>query len=131
MAIVVDEYGGVAGLVTVEDLVEEIVGEIRDEHERADAHEALPDGRWRLPGRTHLEDFRDIVGVEIELDSLPYETLSGLICGHLGYVPKVGERVRQFGLDLLVEEADERRVTQVGVSRGVETGVFAVPTPEP
>ena len=127
MAIIVDEYGGVAGLVTVEDLVEEIVGEIRDEHEDDHAHETLSDGRWRLSGRTHLEDFREIVDVEIEVDTLPYETLSGLICGHLGYVPKVGERVRQYGLELLVEEADERRVTQVGVSRRVETGVYAVP----
>ena len=117
MAIVVDEYGGVAGLVTVEDLVEEIVGDIRDEHEELDDHETLDDGRWRLSGRTHLEDFEEVVSLDLGVDDLPYETLSGLICGQLGYVPKVGETLSHLGLEFLVEEADERRVTQVAVSR--------------
>lgn len=125
MAIVVDEYGGVAGLITIEDLVEEIVGEIRDEHEETEIHETLDDGRWRLNGRTHLEDFKDVVGLDIELDELPYETLSGLICGHLGYVPKKGELVLSHGLEMQIEEADERRVIQVEVSRRHKTGAFA------
>ncbi|MEM8933388.1 MAG: hemolysin family protein, partial [Acidobacteriota bacterium] len=84
MAIVVDEYGGVAGLVTVEDLVEEIVGEIRDEHEPRPDTQVLDIGRWRLSGRMHLEDFEDLVEVDLSADELPYETLSGLICGELG-----------------------------------------------
>ncbi len=124
MAIVVDEYGGVAGLVTVEDLVEEIVGDIRDEHEDHEGHETLADGRWRLSGRAYLEDFKELVGLEIDIDDLPYETLSGLICGQLGYVPKVGERLSYLGLELLVEEADDRRVTQVAVARGPITKSF-------
>ena len=118
MAIVVDEYGGVAGLVTIEDLVEEIVGDIRDEHEDHEGHETLDDGRWRLSGRAYLEDFKEIVGLEFDVYDLPYETLSGLICGQLGYVPKVGERLSYLGLEFLVEEADDRRVTQIAVSRG-------------
>ena len=125
MAIVVDEYGGVAGLVTVEDLVEEIVGEIRDEHEDHEGHETLADGRWRLSGRSYLEDFKEIVGLELDVDDLPYETLSGLICGQLGYVPNVGERLSYLGLEFLVEEADDRRVTQVAVARGPITKSFA------
>ena len=115
MAIVVDEYGGTAGLVTVEDLVEEIVGEIHDEHEDELAAEDLEDGGWRLPGRTHLEDFEELVGLDFDADELPYETLSGLICGELGHVPKVGELLDWQGLAMMVEEADERRVMRVSV----------------
>ncbi|MEM6793916.1 MAG: hemolysin family protein [Acidobacteriota bacterium] len=115
MAIVVDEYGGIAGLVTVEDLVEEIVGEIRDEHEDQTEPEALGDGAWRLAGRANLEDFEALTGVDMAADDLPYETLSGLICGELGYVPKSGEALEWEGLELRVDEADERRVVRVTV----------------
>ncbi len=116
MAIVVDEYGGVAGLVTVEDLVEEIVGDIRDEHENHEIErERIDERRWRLPGRTHLEDLEDLF--DVDSDELPYETLSGLICGELGYVPKPGDVIEAHGLVLTVEDADERRVTSVEVQR--------------
>ncbi len=120
MAIVVDEYGGVAGLVTVEDLVEEIVGEINDEHESTGIHHVrLDEERWQLPGRTHLEDLVDTLDLDMDLDSLPYETLSGWICGELGHVPKENEKVQLGDLVLLIEEADERRVTSV-VARRVQ-----------
>lgn len=122
MAIVVDEYGGVAGLVTVEDLVEEIVGDIRDEHEPRPESQLLGDGRWRLSGRMHLEDFEDLVEVDLDTDDLPYETLSGLICGELGRVPKPEETVVLYDLAFQVEEADERRVTLVMVTRLPEGG---------
>ncbi len=116
MAIVVDEYGGVAGLVTVEDLVEEIVGEIADEHERPRRHRVrLDDHRWRVVGRIPLEELGELF--DLDLDDLPYETVSGLICGELGYVPKAGEVVETHGLSLAIEEADERRVIQVGAGR--------------
>ena len=117
MAIVVDEYGGVAGLVTVEDLVEEIVGEIRDEHEARDIQEELDDGRWRLAGRIYLEELRKLIGLDLDFDDLPYETVSGLICGEAGTVPAAGETVVYHGLSFTIEEADERRVTQVVVGR--------------
>ncbi|MEM1180522.1 MAG: hemolysin family protein [Acidobacteriota bacterium] len=115
MAIVVDEYGGVAGLVTIEDLVEEIVGEIHDEHEDEMAAESLTGGGWLLAGRTHLEDFEELAGIDLDADDLPYETLSGLICGELGHVPKVGECLEWRDLKMWVEEADERRVMRVSV----------------
>ena len=118
MAIVVDEYGGVAGLVTVEDLVEEIVGEIADEHERPRRHRMrLDEHRWRVRGRIPLEDLGEIF--DLDFDDLPYETVSGLICGELGYVPKAGEVVDTHGLTFAVEEADERRVMTVAVGREV------------
>ena len=122
MAIVVDEYGGVAGLVTVEDLVEEIVGDIRDEHEARDVQEELADGSWRLAGRIYLEDLRKLMGLDYDFDDLPYETVSGLICGEAGTVPAAGEMVVQNGLSFTVEEADERRITQVLVARVPESG---------
>ncbi|MCP3961722.1 MAG: HlyC/CorC family transporter [bacterium] len=118
MAIVVDEYGGVAGLVTVEDLVEEIVGEIADEHERPRRHRVkLDDHRWRVRGRIPLEDLGELF--DLDFDDLPYETVSGLICGELGYVPKAGEVVDTHGLTFAIEEADERRVMTVAVGREV------------
>ena len=118
MAIVVDEYGGVAGLVTVEDLVEEIVGEIADEHERPRRHQVrLDEDRWRVRGRIPLEDLAELF--DLDFDDLPYETVSGLICGELGYVPKAGEVVESQGLSFAIEEADERRVITIAVGREV------------
>ncbi len=119
MAIVVDEYGGVAGLVTVEDLVEEIVGEISDEHEKTiEERIRLDEERWRLPGRAEVEELEEIFGVDP--DELPYETVSGLVCGELGYVPKPGEVFAWQGLEMTIEDADERRIISVAVRRHKE-----------
>ena len=120
MAIVVDEYGGVAGLVTVEDLLEEIVGEIADEHEQPRRQRVrLDDGRWRVRGRIPLEELGELF--DLDLDDLPYETASGLICGELGYVPKVGREIETHGLSLAIEDADERRVKRIAVRRAPAT----------
>lgn len=116
MAIVVDEYGGVAGLVTVEDLLEEIVGDISDEHDVQEPDwEALEEGGFRIEGRTYLEEIEE--RFHTDFDDVSYETVSGLICGELGYVPKVGEVFETKGLFFTVEEADERRVLRVAVRR--------------
>ncbi len=121
MAIVVDEYGGVAGLVTMEDLVEEIVGEIADEHERPRRHRVrLDEDRWRVRGRISIEDLSELFELEVDPGELPYETVSGLICGELGYVPKAGEVAQAHGLAFVIEEADERRVITVAVGLAVE-----------
>ncbi len=117
VAVVVDDYGGVAGLVTIEDLVEEIVGDIRDEHEpKPDVRELLEDGRWRLTGRTYLADLDELLGLHFDASDLPYETISGLICGELGYVPKAGEQYVGQGLTFTVESADDRKITLVSVA---------------
>lgn len=114
MAIVVDEYGGVAGLVTVEDLVEEIVGEISDEHETPEPDRILlEDGGWMLDGRLQIDELTELFAVDFE--DLPYETLSGLICGELGHVPRQGEVFVTHGLEMTIDQADERRVTSVAV----------------
>jgi CBS domain containing-hemolysin-like protein len=116
VALVVDEYGGIEGLVSIEDLLEEVFGELADEHDREAPEELqLSDGSWRIDGRTHLEDLEELLDVEILEDD--YETVGGLIFGLLGHVPRVGDVVEVDGLRLLVEGADHRRARRVRVSR--------------
>jgi CBS domain containing-hemolysin-like protein len=117
MAIVLDEYGGTAGLVTVEDLLEEIVGEIFDEDEVVLAPEpqALPDGSWRLSGRNHVEVLDELLGVDV--DEQPYETVGGLVLSVLGSVPEEGEVVDAHGLRFHVERVTGRRIQTVRVER--------------
>jgi len=116
IAIVVDEYGGTAGIVTIEDLLEEIVGEIEDEHDdAAPIQEALPNGSWRIDGRESLELLDELFDVDIEEE--PYETVGGLIFGRLGSVPRPGEAVESHGLKLVVERIDGRRIRSVLVEK--------------
>jgi magnesium and cobalt transporter len=116
VAIVVDEYGGTAGLVTVEDLLEEIVGEIMDEHEALAAElEPLDNGAYRLDGRAHIELLDELFGVEIE--DPEFETVAGLIFSALGSVPRVGESVESHGLRFTVEAVADRRIQTVRVER--------------
>jgi putative hemolysin len=117
LAVVVDEYGGTAGLVTIEDLVEEIVGEISDEREDGQpaAREEVGDGVWRLEGRAHLEVLDELFGVEIE--DAEYETVAGLIFSALGHVPHPGETVEREGLRFTVEEVANRRIKTLRAQR--------------
>src|SRR5919197_5046648 len=90
MASVVDEYGGTAGLVTVEDLLEEIVGEIRDEYDvESDTVVEEGDGSFVFSGKVSVDEVRDRLGVEIEREG--FETLGGYLLSHLGRMPYVGE----------------------------------------
>jgi magnesium and cobalt transporter len=114
LAVVVDEHGGTEGVVTIEDLLEEIFGEIVDEHDEEEPLEvALADGSWRIDGRTHLEDFASMVG--ISLPEVFHETVGGLVFGVLGRVPAVGDFVDSFGFRFEVEEADLRSARRVRV----------------
>jgi CBS domain containing-hemolysin-like protein len=116
VAIVVDEYGGTAGLVTVEDLLEEIVGEIMDEHEALVAElEPLENGAYRLDGRAHIELLDELF--EVEVEDPEYETVAGLIFSALGHVPQPGETVDRFGLRFTVEAVADRRIQTVKVER--------------
>jgi CBS domain containing-hemolysin-like protein len=115
MALVVDEYGGTAGLVTIEDLLEEIVGEIVDEHDEEEPEaERLPDGGYRLEGMTSL----DVLGSLFDRDfaSEPYETVGGMVFGLLGDLPEVGSSVSTHGLRFTVERVDDRRVEMLLVT---------------
>jgi CBS domain containing-hemolysin-like protein len=115
LAVVVDEYGGAVGIVTVEDIVEEVVGEIRDEHDRTpDTVERLSDGSYRVAGRASLEEVND--ALEWDLPKGDFETVAGLVLATLHRIPLVGEvfRVRRFTVTVL--EADKRRVLAVRIT---------------
>lgn len=113
MAIVVDEYGGTSGLITLEDLLEEIVGNIYDEFDPKEEPEItqLSEGRWRVSGSAELENVAETLGIELPTDE-EYDTLGGLIFSRLTEIPADGERpvVECFGLRISVEEIAERRV---------------------
>lgn len=113
MAIVVDEYGGVAGLVTIEDIVEEIVGEIRDEYDAAEElpFQRLGAGEYAFSGGINLDDVNQIADAELPTDTS--ETLAGFIYSHLGRVPAAGEQVEAGGLRLVVEQVVGRRIRRV------------------
>ncbi|MET7462504.1 hemolysin family protein [Nonomuraea sp. NPDC005501] len=117
LAIVVDEYGGTAGIVTLEDLVEELIGDIRDEYDIEDDTVILPAGEIEIDGLTNLNDFATETG--IKLPSGPYETLGGFVMAMLGHVPEVGETVEIPGFELTVTELDGRRIARVRVKRGL------------
>ena len=115
MALVVDEYGGTSGLVTLEDLLEELVGNIYDEFDPQEEVEIIPleDGRWRVSGAAYLEDLFEAMGRELpEDDERDYDTLGGLIFAQLSVIPENGSRptVEALGLRIQVEELSERRV---------------------
>jgi len=115
MAIVVDEYGGTAGLVTLEDLIEEVVGEIVDEFDiEQPMIERVGSDRLRLNGRVALDDLAEVLGVE--LPEGEWSTIGGLIFNTLGYVPEVGEALRIDGHELVVERVQGRRIARVLVS---------------
>ncbi|WP_430868893.1 hemolysin family protein [Demequina aurantiaca] len=121
MAIVVDEFGGVAGLVTIEDTLEEIVGEVVDEHDRTtpDAVE-LATGGYRVPARYPLDELGELFDIEIEDDDV--ETAAGLLAKALGKVPIPGSSVTTHGLVMLAERAEgrRRRLTSIVVVKEAE-----------
>src|SRR5689334_24975096 len=116
LAIVIDEYGGVSGLVTVEDILEEIVGEIEDEDIAGEELEEIvqePDGSYIVPGSTEIGKIERIFDMEIEADD--FTTIAGLVINEQGKVPDVGERLNIRGLGVEVLDADERRINRLRV----------------
>lgn len=120
MAIVVDEYGGTAGLVTIEDILEEIVGEIVDEHdEEDDLYVVDKDGSILVDARIEIERLADDLDINLGPvdDEYDYETLGGFLCAHLGSVPAKGQQSLHNGYRMTVEDADERKVKRVRIER--------------
>lgn len=116
MAIVVDEYGGTAGVVTLEDAVEEIVGEVSDEHDRRRAGIHLDSaGRWIAPGWSRPDEFTARTTIRIPDDG-PYETLGGLVMNELGRIPQIGDEVTLPTCTILVDAMEGRRVTRVRIT---------------
>jgi magnesium and cobalt exporter, CNNM family len=116
MAIVVDEYGGTAGLVTMEDLLEEIVGEIADEYDREEPQlERISDTELRVPGRTAIDEVNEELDVELPDDE--WDTVGGLLFNLLGHVPEEGETVCLQGLEFSAERVQGHRIVTVHVRR--------------
>ncbi len=116
LAVVVDEYGGSMGIVTVEDILEQIVGEIRDEREPTPPTiERLPDGSYRVAGRVGIQEINE--GLEWELPTGDYETVAGMILATLHRLPRMGEEFRVGRYHVTVLEADERRVVAVKIRK--------------
>ncbi len=116
IAIVVDEYGGTAGLVTVEDLLEEIVGEIRDEYD-VEVERIVDEGngRFLLSGSVHIDEMANLMKVDV--DGHGFETVGGFLLSKLGRVPQVGEHMEVDGLDVEIVDTQQRRITRVRMSR--------------
>jgi putative hemolysin len=121
MALVVDEYGNTAGIVTLEDMVEEIVGEIHDEHEPERDFRQEPDGSYVVSGSFDLDRLGDLLDFRAE-ESTESTTVGGLVTEWLGHVPAVGEETERDGIAITVLAASERRVDQVRVARAAAKG---------
>lgn len=120
LAIVVDEYGGTAGIVTLEDLIEEVVGDIRDEYDvEADSSRQLEGGDLDVDGLMNLEDFAERSGVSLREG--PYETVAGFVTASLGRLAREGDLVEADGVRLEVTRMDERRIERVRVHRLTES----------
>jgi putative hemolysin len=116
LAVVVDEFGGTAGMVTLEDILEEIVGEIRDEHDFEEVPvRKLGQGRYMANAEISVYDLAETIGLELPEEEDDYGSLGGLVVELAGRVPGVGEAVHFLGYDLFVRDADERHVKRVEV----------------
>ena len=114
MAVVVDEYGAMEGIVTLEDLLEEIVGEIEDEFDLPDESvERIDDTHIRIDGTFPIDDFNEQFGTEIEIED--YHTMAGFVFGQLGRAPEVGDEVTTDGLTLRVVEIEGSRIQRLEV----------------
>jgi putative hemolysin len=112
MAVVVDEYGGTVGIVTIEDLLEQIVGEIEDEYDQGEIlYQTLPDGAVQVEGAMKITRLNELF--PWELPDGDYETIAGLVVTHLGRIPRVGARLKLANLTVEVTAADARAVRRV------------------
>jgi putative hemolysin len=115
LAVVVDEYGGSTGVVTLEDILEEIVGEIQDEHDRAPASvDRLPDGSYWVAARTNIEELNE--ALDWNLPKQDYETVAGLVLATLHRIPRMGEEFQVGGYTITVLDADARHVKAVKIA---------------
>jgi CBS domain containing-hemolysin-like protein len=115
MAIVVDEYGGTAGVVTLEDIIEEIVGEIQDEYDSDEQEECLPLGEnvYSVDARMSIDNLNEQLGTQIQSENV--DTVGGFVVDYFGKVPEQGDRFSYQGMEFTVLEADERRVHRIQI----------------
>jgi CBS domain containing-hemolysin-like protein len=117
MAMVVDEYGGIAGLVTLEDIFEEIVGEIQDEYDQSEEAPYLQvgEGEYVFQGKVDLRDFNEVMGSQLPTEET--ETLGGFIYEQVGRVPSSGESLQVGDINLTIEQVTGRRIRKVRAKR--------------
>ena len=116
LAVVVDEYGGTSGIVTLEDVLEEIVGEIQDEHQReAPEVEREDGGAYVVVGNAHVDLLEELFGVEVGEDG--FDSVAGLVLDRLGHLPRKGEKLTWQGIEMEVLETERRRLRRVRVRR--------------
>lgn len=121
MAVVLDEYGGTSGLITMEDIIEEIIGEIEDEYDRQEPRlKPLDDGQVEIDARLEIEEFENYFAIEIE--EKPFESVGGLIIHQLGRVPDIGQKVQFQDLEITILDADKRRIRRLLVERKGRAG---------
>ena len=114
IAIIIDEYGGTSGLVTIEDLIEEIVGDIQDEYDLEDDWLIEePNGTVTVDGRLNVEEFEERFSIEIEREK--FDTVGGYVVEHLGRVPAAGERIKVGGIEMQVVIGDQRAIRQLRI----------------
>jgi len=119
LAIIVDEYGGVAGMLTIEDLLEEIVGEIQDEHdlEKEQKIKIFKDGTALVEGDTDIDEINEELHTEFPEKTAAFESIGGFIVNKLGRIPQNGETIEFGNLTVLVVRADERRIEKVKIRK--------------
>ncbi|NEG55583.1 hemolysin family protein [Bifidobacterium platyrrhinorum] len=135
LAVVIDEYGGTDGIVTLEDMTEELVGDIRDEYDlpsepggaRRDRRTAFVNGVATIEGGMTLEDFEDLTGIELE--DGPYETVAGYFLAHTGKMGEVGDVLHSDGYDMVVTKIDGRRIDTIDVKKAGAPDHADVPSP--
>ncbi len=114
MAIVLDEYGGTAGIVTIEDLVEEIVGEISDEYDmHTQEIETIREGEYIVDGSTRIEELNELIGTEIESEH--YDSIGGFVIELMGRLPRQGESVEHMGTKFIIESMERNRIRKIRV----------------
>jgi putative hemolysin len=118
IAIVVDEHGGTAGLITLEDIMEEIVGSLQDEFEAIEAEkevEVVDESTFVVLGTTGIDEINELVGVE--LDDEEFHTIGGFIFGLFGHLPKVGEQLRYHELRFLILEMEGKKIEKIKITK--------------
>lgn len=118
IAIVIDEYGGTAGLITIEDLLEEIVGNIFDEYDDVVLeYEQLDDNTYLINGMLSIDEVNDIMHTELPEDELEFDTISGMVLSLSGKMPEVGDEVEFDGVQFRIEEVDDKRITKIRIKK--------------
>jgi putative hemolysin len=114
LALVVDEYGGISGLVTLEDIIEEIVGDIRDEHDRETPYyKKIKDHEYLINPTIGIHEVEELTGISLTREDVDYDTLGGFLFTHFGKIPEKGQKYNYLGLEFIIERVRNQRITRV------------------